>query len=119
MRRGSAVVLAIAAAAATLEAHAGLRFSNPIEGVALGDSPATIQLTMAERPEVSLSSIQVADVSGLFLEARSSIVRALGLVVDRSIGVGGLRVCALSQRLKWRSLEVDPNVTICILNGPV
>src|SRR6476646_6633538 len=59
----SALVLA-AMLHADLLAHAALRFSTPIDGVALGDSPATIQLTFTERPDPALSEIHVVDRSG-------------------------------------------------------
>jgi copper transport protein len=45
-------------------AHAGLRLSDPLEGVALGDSPTIIRLSFSEAPEPSLSSVQVLDPNG-------------------------------------------------------
>jgi copper transport protein len=63
--RGVVIVLAfITIVSAELFAHAGLRLSSPIEGVALGDTPSTIQLTFWERPETALSAIHVIDTSG-------------------------------------------------------
>lgn len=45
-------------------AHAGLRLSDPIEGVTLGDSPSIIRLSFSEAPEPALSSVRVLDPSG-------------------------------------------------------
>ena len=45
-------------------AHAGLRLSDPLEGVALGDSPTVVRLTFSEAPEPSLSSVRVLDPNG-------------------------------------------------------
>jgi copper transport protein len=60
--------LALAAAlvpvlAAGLMAHAGLRFSTPLEGATLGDTPLIVQLTFGERPDPALSAIHVIDTS--------------------------------------------------------
>src|SRR5258708_689535 len=61
----SALVLAFALARPTPSAaHAGLRLSDPIEGVALGDSPSVVRLSFSEAPEPSLSSVQVFDPNG-------------------------------------------------------
>jgi putative copper export protein/methionine-rich copper-binding protein CopC len=45
-------------------AHAGLRLSDPLEGVALGDTPPAVRLSFSERPEASLSTIRVLDANG-------------------------------------------------------
>ena len=45
-------------------AHAGLRLSDPLEGVALGDSPTVVRLSFSEAPEPSLSSVRVVDPNG-------------------------------------------------------
>ncbi len=67
--RGRFTPLALALALAVVRpapsaAHAGLRLSDPIEGVALGDSPVVVRLTFSEPPEPSLSSIRVLDPNG-------------------------------------------------------
>jgi copper transport protein len=49
---------------ADLSAHAGLRFSSPIEGATLGDTPSNVLLTLGEKPEPTLSEIHVIDTSG-------------------------------------------------------
>jgi copper transport protein len=49
---------------ATLSGHAGLRSSNPLDGVTLGDTPSLVQLTFTEQPEPRLSQIHVRDASG-------------------------------------------------------
>ena len=60
-----ALVLAFAIVRPTSSAaHAGLRLSDPLEGVALGDSPAIVRLSFSEAPEPSLSSVQVLDPNG-------------------------------------------------------
>lgn len=64
LRRFVTVLAFIAIACADLFAHAGLRFSSPLEGATLGDTPSTVQLTLGEKPEPSLSSIHVIDTSG-------------------------------------------------------
>jgi copper transport protein len=67
--RRTVAALALAAAiaglrAGAIEAHAGLRSSEPRDGVRLGDTPKVIRLAFFERPEVSLSSIRVLDTGG-------------------------------------------------------
>jgi copper transport protein len=58
-----------------LAGHAALRFSTPMEGVALGDTPSTIQLTLTEKPEPALSEIHVIDQAGIACEVgRPSLV---------------------------------------------
>jgi copper transport protein len=65
-----ALVTAIAGAASILlSAHAGLRSSNPRDGVRLGETPTQIQLSFFERPETVLSSIQVLDSAGAAYQA--------------------------------------------------
>jgi copper transport protein len=60
-----ALVFAIAIVRPTSSAaHAGLRLSDPLEGVALGDSPTIVRLSFSEAPEPSLSSVRVLDPSG-------------------------------------------------------
>src|SRR5262245_32548256 len=59
-----AVVALLLARSSDLGAHAALRASMPLDGATLGDGPTTIQLWFSERPEVALSEIRVADVSG-------------------------------------------------------
>jgi copper transport protein len=55
----------IAVAGSTpLAGHSGLRFASPLEGSTLGASPTHVQLTFVERPEPSLATIRVSDVSG-------------------------------------------------------
>ena len=46
------------------DAHSGLRFSSPLDGATLGDSPTDVQLTFLEKPEASLSTIRVVDTLG-------------------------------------------------------
>src|SRR5262245_31810528 len=110
MLRGVAAVLAcVALAAAQLSAHAGLRFSSPMEGVALGDTPATIQLTMGERPEVSLSSIVVADANGATYE----IGRPVSVAGDpMSIAIPVRRLDTGVYTVRWRVVSaVDGHAT--------
>jgi copper transport protein len=62
-------VFALAAAIAGLRpgevgAHAGLRASEPRDGVRLGDTPKQVKLSFFERPEVALSAIRVLDTAG-------------------------------------------------------
>ena len=65
MRRQLALVALIAIASVRLvHAHAALVLSNPVDRVALGDTPAAIRLTFSERPDASLSEIRVLDGSG-------------------------------------------------------
>jgi methionine-rich copper-binding protein CopC/putative copper export protein len=45
-------------------AHSGLRFSSPLDGSTLGDTPQQIHLTFVERPEPALSTVRVVDTSG-------------------------------------------------------
>src|SRR5436190_18127059 len=52
------------AAGGVLHAHAALVLSDPLEAVALGDSPAAVRLTFSERPDPALSEIRVLDSSG-------------------------------------------------------
>jgi putative copper export protein/methionine-rich copper-binding protein CopC len=67
--RGFVTVLAIITIlCAELFAHAGLRFSSPLEGATLGDTPSTVQLTLGEKPEPALSEIHVSDTSGAAYE---------------------------------------------------
>jgi len=49
----------------TLDAHAGLRISDPLEGATLGDTPAAIRLTFSERPDPALSAIRVVGTAGV------------------------------------------------------
>jgi len=44
--------------------HAGLTFSDPVAGSALGDTPTAIRLSFSENPQASLSSIRVVDANG-------------------------------------------------------
>jgi copper transport protein len=46
-------------------AHAGLRLSDPLAGVTLGDTPKAVRLSFTEKPEVSLSVIRLLDTSGV------------------------------------------------------
>jgi copper transport protein len=46
-------------------AHAGLRLSDPLAGVTLGDTPKALRLSFTEKPEVSLSVIRVLDTGGV------------------------------------------------------
>lgn len=66
--RGAALLLVAVGVAWCLgqpaDAHSGLRFSSPLSGATLGDSPALVQLTFVERPEASLATIRVEDTSG-------------------------------------------------------
>jgi len=67
--RRIAGLLAIAVALAgplldRVAAHSGLRFSSPLDGATLGDSPTLVQLTFLEKPEISLSTIRVVDTQG-------------------------------------------------------
>ena len=69
MARPRLFVLALAtliagAAFERVSGHAGLRASDPRDGVRLGDTPKQIQLFFFERPEIVLSSIQVLDNTG-------------------------------------------------------
>lgn len=109
LRRVALVVAFAGIVTADLEAHAGLRFSSPMEGAALGDAPAAIQLTMGERPEVSLSSIQVADVSGVTYEVGRPVAvsdNPLSIAIPvRRLGTGVYTV-------RWRVVSaVDGHAT--------
>jgi copper transport protein len=69
VRRAFAAGVALAAMAhVDLASHAALRFSTPMDGAALGDTPSTIQLTLTEKPEPALSEIHVIDQSGIACE---------------------------------------------------
>ena len=59
------MTLIAGAAFESVSAHAGLRASNPRDGVRLGDTPSRIELVFFERPETALSSIQVLDTTGV------------------------------------------------------
>jgi copper transport protein len=59
------VALLTALAAGGVFAHGGLRFASPLEGATLGDTPVAVQLTFSERPDPTLSSIQVVDAGGV------------------------------------------------------
>src|SRR4051794_27505630 len=66
-RAASAFVLAVvalAAAAPSAAAHAGLVRSEPVAGATLGAAPTEIRLTFSEQPEASLSEIRVTGASG-------------------------------------------------------
>jgi copper transport protein len=54
-----------------VRAHSGLRFSSPIDGATLGDSPEQILLTFVERPEPALSTIRIVDTNGATYETGS------------------------------------------------
>jgi copper transport protein len=65
-----AAVLALAAVLASagrgiVDAHAGLRISDPLDGATLGDTPSAIRLTFSERPDAALSEIRVVDSAGV------------------------------------------------------
>lgn len=60
----AAVTALMAWQAASGDAHSGLRFSSPLDGSTLGDSPHYIHLTFVERPEPALSTIRVVDTTG-------------------------------------------------------
>ena len=76
----------------SLSAHAGLRFSSPLDGATLGDTPSVVQLTMSEKPEASLSSIRVSDTAGVSYQLGSPETVAedpLSLLVRvRPLGTG-------------------------------
>ena len=66
-RRASVLALAVilgGLAPREARAHAGLRFSNPAAGAALGDTPKVVQITFWEKPEATLSEIRVLDTAG-------------------------------------------------------
>lgn len=52
-----------------VDAHSGLRFSSPLDGATLGDSPTHVRLTFLEKPEPSLSTIHVVDTRGVAYDA--------------------------------------------------
>ena len=60
----AAVTALMAWQAASGDAHSGLRFSSPLDGSTLGDSPQYIHLTFVERPEPALSTIRIVDTTG-------------------------------------------------------
>jgi copper transport protein len=65
--RGVAVAIAIAFVllrGGIAHGHAGLRFSSPLDGATVGDSPTEIQLAFVEAPEPALSTIRVVDTNG-------------------------------------------------------
>jgi copper transport protein len=66
-RIAAGVVVALLAATdgAPVAAHAGLRFSSPLDGSTLGAAPTHLQLTFVERPEPSLTTIRVGDTAGV------------------------------------------------------
>lgn len=74
------------------QAHSGLRFSSPLDGATLGDSPTQVRLTFLEKPEPSLSTIRVVDTEGRAYQAdRPEVVEgdALSLAVRlRPLGRG-------------------------------
>jgi copper transport protein len=61
---GVAIALAVCFSVDVL-GHAGLRMTNPLDGVSLGDTPSSVQLTFTERPEPSISEIHVSDRTGV------------------------------------------------------
>jgi len=66
-RRASVLALAVilgGLAPTEARAHAGLRFSNPAAGAALGDTPKVVEITFWEKPEATLSEIRVLDTAG-------------------------------------------------------
>ena len=66
-------------------AHAALVVSDPLERVALGDTPAAIRLTFSEPPDAALSEIRVLDAAGgeqQFGRARASPDDPLTLYVN-------------------------------------
>ena len=66
MRRLALLVALLAAlAAGRVFAHGGLRFASPLEGATLGATPVAVQLTFSERPDPTLSTIQVLDAGGV------------------------------------------------------
>lgn len=56
--------LGLVGGAPSASAHAVLRSSDPSAGARLEDAPEQISLTFSERPEISLSDIDVFDASG-------------------------------------------------------
>jgi copper transport protein len=60
----AAVALLVALQPDPAGAHSGLRFSSPLDGATLGDTPAEIQLTFVERPEPALSTVRIIDTDG-------------------------------------------------------
>ena len=87
--RPAIVALLCVLAIRSLSAHAGLRTSNPREGVKLGDTPQQIELSFYERPEPALSSVRVLDVSGAAVQSGS--LRAVpGEPLSLAIPVHGL-----------------------------
>lgn len=90
-------------------AHAGLRFSTPAPGAALGAAPKVVQLTFWEKPEASLSDVRVLDTGGTAYqigrpEAVAGAPMALAVHVRRlERGV---------YTVSWRTLSsVDGHVT--------
>lgn len=66
-RRGTVLLVIVAGliwCGRPADAHSGLRFSSPLDGATLGDSPTLVQLTFVEKPEPSLATIRVEDTSG-------------------------------------------------------
>jgi len=49
-------------------AHAGVRFSDPVSGATLGDTPTVVRRSFWEKPEASLSVIHVLDTGGAVCE---------------------------------------------------
>ena len=45
-------------------AHAGVRFSDPVAGATLGDTPTEVRLSFWEKPEPSLTDVRVSDTTG-------------------------------------------------------
>jgi len=64
MRTALVALVAIIGWTAIPHAHAALVVSDPVERVALGDTPAAIRLTFSERPDAALSEIRVLDAAG-------------------------------------------------------
>src|SRR3954470_10123135 len=66
MRRGVLLTIALLVVLAPAKAsgHAGLIRSDPAPGAALGASPTAVRLTFTERPQASLSRVNVLDARG-------------------------------------------------------
>ena len=68
---GALAALAVLVTVAGARAHASLRSSDPRDGASLDRAPTAITMTFTERPDPTLSSIQVLDASGSALRVGS------------------------------------------------
>lgn len=97
--------LALAASAASLQAHAFLQHAGPGAGATLAVPPRRIALTFTEKLEPVFSGVTVTNVSGSSVEAGAVLISGNAMVVAlRPLAPGTYRV-------SWHVVSVDTHRT--------